>query len=169
MGEWFDKRYSRIAGYYARNVVFTTLMVLLMIPLSIIFDNWYMAIIGTIIINILRGYTYGYHCKVLEKCIILTNSLFLIFGYIAKQSIGYLWIVFLLSLWCFRDIYIRAPIGKTKYKDKNRVWHKSQIGILGVILFTISFIMVYLNFNLIASNILYAIVMVDLLLFIRED
>lgn len=142
-------------------------MLLFMIPLTILFDNWYFTVIGTIIYNICMKYTYSFHCKNLDNCILLTNLLFIIFGFIAKQSVDYLWVVFLLCLFIIKEIYLKTPLKITNDK-KDKKYHKTMfIKWAGLFIF-ISIICLFFNLKLIVSCILWSFILLYLLLFINE-
>ena len=150
-----------------RDIISIILMLLVMIPLTIIFDNWYFAIIASVAMNITQQFTYSFHCKNLDNCVILTNCLFLAFGYISKQSLDYLWVVFLVCLFCIRDVYIKTPL-KLIVKDKDKYWHKKMYIKWTFIFIIIAYICLNLGFDMIASCILYTFIMSDLMLFLNK-
>lgn len=150
-----------------RDIISIVLMLIVMIPLTIMFDNWYFAVIGSIVINSIQFYTYSFHCKNLDNCVILTNCLFLAFGYISKQSLDYLWVVFLVCLFCIKDIYIKTPL-KLIVKNKDKYWHKMMYIKFTILFICIAFICLNLGFDMIASCIFYTFIMSDLMLFLNE-
>lgn len=152
----------------AYRIVFTTYIILIMIPIIILgylFDCMWFMIIGTLIINQLRKYTFGYHTTNI-KCTILTLTILTIMGYISK--VAPLWASFLVSLFSARYIYLNAPLRLT-CKGKTLKWHRDKIT-LNIILCLISaIIFMYLGENLIASCILWSLSTVALTLFENID
>lgn len=142
-------------------------MLIVLIPITIIFDNWHFAIIGSFVLNVLQKFTYSFHCKNLDNCIILTNCLFLAFGYISKQSLDYLWIVFLIGLFCIKDIYIKAPL-KIIVKGKDEKWHKKMFVRWTFIFLLIIIMFIETKYNIISSCILWTYIMIDLMLFLNS-
>ncbi len=149
-----------------KDIISVILMLIVMIPLTAIFDNWYFAIIGSIVLIITQQFTYSFHCKNLDNCLILTNCLFLAFGYISKQSLDYLWVVFLVCLFYIKDIYIKTPL-KLIVKNKDEYWHKRMYIKCTFIFISIAFICLNLGFDMVASCILYTFIMSDLMLFLN--
>lgn len=168
--DWMITKVGNDKAYYSTIALYLTIMFSTLILNGWIFNNWLMVIIGSLIINIIRNYSSGFHCHVLMKCIILTNILFIIFGYIAKQFTGNLWVVlFLLSLYSIKNIYMYAPIIKTDHINKTNLWHK-KMAIAWICVFIISgIIFAELDYILIANNIFLSIIMVDVLLFKNEE
>lgn len=78
------KKFGANIAYYVTCFVYLFLMLSMMFILSYLFNNFYFAVLSSIIINIIRAYTYGYHEHELFNCVLLTNLLILIFGYISK-------------------------------------------------------------------------------------
>lgn len=150
-----------------RDIISVILMLFVMILLTIIFDNLYFAIIGSLILITTQQFTYSFHCKNLDNCVILTNCLFLAFGYIAKQSLDYLWVVFLICLFCIKDVYIKTPL-KLIVKDKDKYWHKSMFIKFAFVFMIIAYICLSLGFDMITSCIFYTFIMSDLMLFLSE-
>ena len=150
-----------------RDIISIILMLLVMIPLTIIFDNWCFFIIGSLILIVIQQFTYSFHCKNLDNCVILTNCLFLAFGYISKQSLDYLWVVFLVCLFCIRNVYIKIPL-KLIVKDKDKYWHKKMYIKWTFVFMIIAFISLNLGFDMIANCIFYTFIMSDLMLFLNE-
>lgn len=160
-------RFSKHTRYILKYIIFIINMLFVMIPLTIIFDNWYFAIIASIVMNVTQQFTYSFHCKNLDNCVILTNCLFLAFGYISKQSLDYLWVVFLVCLFCIRDVYIKTPL-KLIVKDKDKYWHKKMYVKWTFVFMIIAFISLNLGFDMIANCIFYTFIMSDLMLFLNE-
>lgn len=159
LGKIVDKKFGEWKGYYFRNSLFVSLMLLSMGILSYIFDNWYMMIVGTIILNILTEYIKSFHCKVLEHCIIFTNLSFVIFGYISMQSLDYLWIVFFISFYCVLEL-----IKEVKNSDKEK-----RLVVCILIFIITSLFFLYIKMYIITSTILWSIVMVKLLSFLNKS
>lgn len=159
-------KFSNHTKYILKHIIFIFNMLFFMIPLTYLFNNWYFAIIASIVMNITQQFTYSFHCKNLDNCIIFTNCLFLAFGYIAKQSLDYLWIVFLICLFCIKDIYIKTPL-KLIVKNKDEYWHKKMYAKCVFIFITIAIICLYLKLNIISSCIFYTFIMSDLILFLN--
>lgn len=125
--DWMITKAGSDKAYYATIALYIALMFMCLGLNGWIYDNWHMVIIGSVIINVIRRFTSGFHCHSLIHCIILTNVLFIIFGYIAKQFVGNLWVVlFLLSLYSIKNIYIYVPVTETDYVDKAILWHKKK-------------------------------------------
>lgn len=168
--DWLIPKVGSGKAYYATIVLYTSIMLIILGLNGWLFDNWSMVIIASIIMNVIRNYTSGFHCHSLLNCIFLTNGLIILFGYISKQSVDNLWIVFLLgSLYIIKDIYLYAPLEDTDYKDKSILWHKKK-AIQFVILFIVAAIsLVQFGYIHIAKDILLSIIMVDVLLFKNQE
>lgn len=166
---FIDSKYNRNVGYYSICIIYTVSMIMCMFVLSFLFDNYSMAIIGTIIINGIRKYSGGFHCHKLENCILLTNVMFLLFGILSKYTIDYIGIIFIVCLFCSKNIYINSPIMETDYTDKSKSWHKNNIIVRIFIMLFISLYFIYGGYYILANNILLSIIMVDLLLFENVD
>lgn len=164
--DWLIPKVGSDKAYYFTIALYMSIMFFTLGLNGWLLDNWCMVITASIVINTIRIFTSGFHEKSLVRCIILTNILMIIFGYIAKHSTDSMGFVFLLmSLFCIKDIYLCAPITETDYKDRNSLWHKKK-AIKFVCLFIFSaIILAELNYVFIAKSILLSIVMVDVLLF----
>lgn len=139
--------------FYSSGSMLTTMGIL-----SYLFNNWYMMIIGTLVLNTLTESIKSFHCKTLEHCIIVTNILFIIFGYISKQSLDYLWVAFLVCTFCILDII------KQKYMIVNE---KKVMPLIGFFLL-ISLVFIYMKLEILTSTILWSIVLTRLLFFVNE-
>lgn len=152
----------------AYRIVFALYFMITYIPMLLVgylFDIIPFILIATIIVNQLRSVTFGFHLDNF-RCIYLTICLLIIFGYISQNSNT--WVLFLISLYCCRDIYIRSPL-KLIVKDKDLKWHENKItNLLGIYL-GLSLIALYFNLYIIINDILCSIIMVDLTLFIAKD
>lgn len=157
---------GRDKAYYATCFIYTFSMLSVMCILSYLFDNWWFALIGSIIINLLRTYTYGFHMNTLEGCILFTNIIFLIFGYISERCP--LWMSFLLCSFCIRDIYLKSPL-ELNFKDKDLKWHREKLNKTLFILMILCLISLYFNNIYFISYILWSIIMVDIMLFKNID
>ena len=152
----------------AYRVVFTTYIILVMIPIIILgylFDCMWFMIIGTLIVNKIRKYTFGYHTTNI-KCTIFTLTILTIMGYVSR-TVPLEW-SFLFALFSARYIYLNAPLRLT-CKGKTLKWHRDKIS-LNIILCLISaIIFMYLGENLIANCILWSLSTVALTLFENID
>lgn len=166
MIEKSQKWLAKYVGFKsAYRIVFTTYIILVSIPLILLgylFDCIQFMIIGSLIINTLRSYTYGYHNKSNLKCTIFTYTMLIIFGYISK-SIPSEW-TFFIAVLSSRYIYINAPLELT-HENKSRQWHRNKIqySLIGCLICSI--IAHYFNFDLIASDILWSLNVVAITLF----
>ena len=160
------KKFGTNIAYYSTCFIYLFLMISIMLILSYLFDNFYFALISSIIINIIRSYTYGYHEHELFNCILLTNILILIFGFMAKGSP--LWVSFLVCACCTRDLYLKSPL-ELNFENKSREWHRKQLKKSLFIIFSICLIAVYFNKFYFVNCILYSVIMTDILLFKNID
>lgn len=71
--------------YYLKCFAFNTVMISSLCGVAYLLGDFTFLIIGTILINVIRSYVGGYHCKTLLRCILLTNFLFLICGLIVSR------------------------------------------------------------------------------------
>lgn len=168
----------------------------LLLLFGYIFDCIPFIIISIIFVNGIRNYTSGFHLSTTLKCTILTSMLIIIFGYISTMSVSHLWALFLLYLYCVRDLYLNAPIRHTdvdlqyrwyntrpfiyiwklfhintiKYdKPYDLVWHrKGMIRWLVISLF-FSIVFLYLKLYYWTDCILLSVIMCDLTLFLNKD
>lgn len=76
-GEW---KYSGSFGYYAINIIYTIIQIILFILFGKIFNTYMFIIVGTIVYNSIMLFSYAFHCHSLDHCIIITQILFIIFG-----------------------------------------------------------------------------------------
>jgi len=166
IGNYVYKKFGGDIEYYVKVFLYYSEMLITMAVLSYFFNNWYMAIIGTFVMNIIRFYTYGFHCKKLENCVVFTNIIFLIFGYISMATYKeYLWVAFLLYSCSVRYIWIKMPL---ELQDNKTIeWHKNGFEKWISIITIISLIFLYFNLYLIVSTILWSVIMVAILLFIN--
>ena len=163
---WIAKYVGKNWAYY---IVFTTYTILTTIPtiiLGYLFDCMAFMIISNLIVNIMRSLTYGYHNKSNIKCTILTYTLLIIVGYISKTT-SMEW-SFFIALISARYIYIKAPLRLTK-KGKDKRWHRSRIQFSIWICLFASIVFLYLQMYIIASAILWSLIMVALTLFENID
>lgn len=160
------KKFGTDIAYYITCFVYIFLMLSIMFILSYLFDNFYFAILSSVVINIIRAYSHGYHEHELFNCIILTNILILIFGYISKGCP--LWVSFLVCSYCIRDLYLKSPL-ELNFENKSKEWHRKRLKQSIFILISISLIALYFNLTFISNCILWSIVMTDLLLFKNID
>lgn len=153
-------------AYYITCFIYIFLMLSIMFILSYLFDNFCFAILSSIIINIIRSYTYGYHEKKLFNCILLTNLLILIFGYISKRCP--LWVSFLLCSYCIRDLYLNSPL-ELNFENKNIKWHRKKLKNSLFLFMSFSLLALYFDYIFISNCILWSIIMTDILLFKNID
>ncbi len=164
--DYLKIKVGRDKAYYITCFIYTFSMVSIMCILSYLFNNWWFAIIGSIVMNLLRTYTYGFHMKTLGGCIVVTNIIFVIFGYISKRCP--LWMSFFICMFCIRDIYLKSPL-ELNFKDKDIKWHREKFNKILVILMAISLASLYFNLTNFIECILWSIIMVDILLFKNID
>ena len=160
------KKFGTNIAYYTTCFIYIFLMLSIMFILSYLFDNFYFAILSSIIINVIRRYTYGYHEHELFNCILLTNILILIFGYISKGCP--LWVSFFVCSYCIRDLYLKSPL-ELNFENKSIDWHRRKLKHSLFIFIVISLIALYFNYIFISNCILWSIIMTDILLFKNID
>lgn len=159
-----DKKFykSKIdVGYYVICTLYLSIQIGFFILFGILFNNWYFIIIGTIVSNLINNYSYTHHCHKLEHCIIITQLFFIIFGYLASK-IEIEWSL-LFAVISVRHIYTNAPL-KITYENKPKDWHLYKIILLLIMFLIITIITLRINLNLISNNILWAIIMTDILM-----
>lgn len=164
--DYLKIKIGRDKAYYVTCFIYTFSMLSIMCILSYLFNNWWFAIIGSIVMNLLRAYTYGFHMKTLGGCIVVTNIMFIIFGYISKRCP--LWMSFLLCTFCIRDIYLKSPL-ELNFEDKDIKWHRERLNKLLIILMILCLISLYFNLTIFIECILWSIIMVDIILFKNID
>lgn len=159
----FLKKYI---GYkWAYRVVYYSYGIVTLIPILVIgylFKCIPFILISLFAMNILRRYTYGFHCDNNLQCNILSWILLPTFGYISK-TIPMEW-SFIFTLISMRYIYQKAPL-KLTIEDKDIKWHRKWINRLMVLYFILALVLVYFNLQEYASDILWSLVMVALTLF----
>lgn len=151
----------------AYRIVFTSYIILTSIPIllmSYFLDIIPFMIISSVLVNELRRISFGFHLTN-GKCFILTLILISAFGYVAKNSET--WVLFLISIFCMKDIYINSPL-KLTVKNKDLKWHEDRITLLLGIYLALAVIGVYLELDVITNSILCSIIMVDATLFINK-
>lgn len=160
--------------------------------LGYIFDIIPFVIISSIVMNNIRTYSGGFHCTSNVRCLFISSILAIIFGYIAKQSVDYLWVAFFISVLSIKDLYIKAPlfvedvpldkrwynckpfsllkINTTKYdKPYDKVWYRKGMIRWIVISLFFSVILLYFEQYYYTSCILWSIIICDALLFKNQD
>lgn len=168
--DWMITKVGSDKAYYATIALYTSLILFTLALNGWLFDNWCMVITASIIINILRFFTGGFHCHVLENCIILTNTLMVVFGYIAKVVSDKSWIIlFLISLFSIKDIYSSVPVTETDCKDKSIMWHKKNSIKIVIVLLLCVITLAEFGKIFIVKNILLSIIVVDILLFENSE
>ena len=181
--------------YYIKVFLFDLETILVMCILSAIFDNWEFAIICSIITNIIRKYTYGFHFKTLWYCTIFTNISFILFGYMAKNTVDYLWFPMLLALIFIKEMWLKTPL-KDMDKPYNKRWYnrkhfkwltttlhinidklnvpydkmycKKHFGIVMFIIGLVCLFCLYFDMKYILSCILWSIIMTAMVCFIND-
>ena len=116
---WADNKWNDYIGCQVRDKLFMFIMLSIMIPISIITHNYIFPIVLTIIMDRTHDYRGGFHCKGkygLEKCILFTNTIMIIGGYLTKSTLDYIGLTFVLCLFCMKDIISKAPVGDSKCK-----------------------------------------------------
>ncbi len=164
--DYLKLKIGRDKAYYITCFIYTFSMLSVMGILSYLFNNWWFAILGSIVMNILRMYTYGFHMNTLGGCIIITNITFIIFGYISKRCP--LWMSFLVCVICIRDIYLKAPL-ELNFKDKDIKWHREKLNKTLTILIVLCLMSLYFNNTYFTNCILWSVIMVDIMLFKNID
>lgn len=164
--DYLKVKIGKDKAYYITYFIYTLSMLSVMCILSYLFNNWCFVIIGTIVANMLRAYTYGFHLSTLGKCILFTNIIFIIFGYISERCP--LWMSFLLCVFCIRDIYLKSPL-ELNFEDKDIKWHREKLNKSLFILMILCLISLYFNNTYFISYILWSIIMVDVTLFKNID
>lgn len=163
--DWVLKQDIHDIAYWATIGLYTSIMIATLVLNGLIFDNWYMIIIGTIVMNSIRNYSGGFHCSTLIRCVILTNALFIFFGFVASHTVDYYFRFILLGLLSIVWICYRTPVIETDYKDKSIKWHKCQAFYLCLIFFFGSLVYNFVGFELMANNMLWSLILVALLCF----
>lgn len=153
-----------------REIIFSVIIFSMMFMLSNVFDTAWFVLISSIIFGCVQTYTYAFHCKNLDYCILLSNMLCLIFGYIAKFSTDYIWFILFIAVFCIKDIYLKTPLKKEKkYKDKKDKWFKKKFITIVFICLILFIILLKLNYKFLANSILCTFIMIDLILFINKE
>lgn len=161
---------AKYVGYKnAYRIVFITYATLVTIPLLVlgyIFSCMQFVVVGSVIINLIRSVSYGYHHNSNLYCTILTYTLLMIFGYISK-TIPLEW-SFLCAIISSRYIYINAPLELT-HKDKSKQWHRNKIQLMIIVCLICSLIALCFKYNHMASDILWSLSVVAMTLFKNVD
>lgn len=161
--DWLLEQDIHDLAYWITIIVYTTAMIAVLMLNGYIFNNWAMVIIGSIVMNIIRQYSGGYHCTSLVKCILFTNFLFVIFGFAAKLMpylMGY-FLAIIGMLW----IMYRTPVIETDYRDMSAQWHKKQATEWCIIFIVLALVIKVIGFGIISSTILWSIILVAFLCF----
>lgn len=161
--DWLLEQDIHDLAYWLTIIVYTTAMIAMLVLNGFLFNNWAMVIIGSIIMNIIRQYSSGYHCISLVKCILFTNLLFVVFGFAAKLM-PYLIGVFLAIAGMLWIIY-RTPVIETDYKDMSVQWHKKQAAEWCIIFIVLALVVKAIGFGIVSSTILWSIILVAFLCF----
>lgn len=194
-----DKLQDHLTKYmhkdYSYLIICTIYLLSVYIPLLIlgyIFDIIPFVIISSVVMNNIRNYSGGFHCTSNGRCLFISSILIIIFGYIAKQSIEYLWVAFFISVLSIKDLYEKAPffvqdieldkrwynckpfsllkINTIKYdKPYDRVWYRKGMIRWIVISLFFSVILLYFEQYYYTSCILWSIIMCSALLFKNQD
>lgn len=161
--DWLLEQDIHDLAYWLTIIVYTSIMIATLAVNGYVFNNWTMIIVGTIVMNMLRMYSGGYHCTSLVKCILFTNLLFVIFGFAAKLMPNSLTYIFTIAsiLW----IVYRTPVIETNFQDMPARWHKAQVADWCAIFLVLSIIIEVIGFVLVSRSILWSIILVAFLCF----
>jgi accessory gene regulator protein AgrB len=158
--------YGKDMGYKIIEYVYAVLSMIIIGTIMWFTNNFIFFVINMIVINLIRAFSSGYHADNLNKCLCLSVLLLFMFGYILKSSLNYTWLVFIISLFCCRDIISKSPVNETDFTDNKTVgWHKQKLTYLMFWLLVSVIILLRIEWILGANSILLSIVMVDVLLF----
>lgn len=160
-GEW---KYEGSFGYYAQFILYYILQIMLFMLFGKMLNILNFIIVGSIVYNSITIFSYSFHCKNLDHCIIATQIIFSIFGIISKTA--HIWVVFLLCLYSCIDIYKKAPIElNVEHEGKDEDWHFKRVVLIMTIYMAISLITYYFGLEQLCKCVLLSLVMTDLLLF----
>jgi accessory gene regulator B len=163
--DWILEQDIHDVAYYLTTILYIAIMVATLALNGWLLHNWYMVIIGSIVMNAIRQYSGGFHCTSLVKCIVFTNILFIIFGFIANYATAFYFEAMLFSVLCILWIIHRTPVTDSDYPWQSVKWHKLQVIEWCLIFFFLSFFSKVVGLGLIASNITWSIIMVAMLCF----
>lgn len=155
-------------------------------------------IVSTILTNKIRKFCGGFHCTSNGRCFIISFILIMSFGFISKMAVNYLWLVFLIALYCVRNLYEKAPfdeqvkdielemrwynnkpyvylwkllkINTSKYdKPYDRVWYRK--GMIKWLIISLFLCLLFLlcKYYYLTSCVLFSIIFCDLMLFLNKD
>ena len=148
--------------YGFEGLISTLVGTFLLIIIGIITNHLIEAIIYECIFSTLRKYIGGYHCKSHAHCIVLYNSLFMLFIIIET----YLKLNSLAILGCMILIITYAPIkNKNKSISTSSEKHNRVCGIIWSLVVVMSIVIMYLN-NIHYYKILFYIIYLTTILMI---
>lgn len=151
-------RYN-LEGFYL-----TISKLLIMIPLSIIFNVFFEMILFIIIFNFIREPAHGLHASKSYICLITSSITFIGIPYISKIIELNLYIRIIISVISFILIVVFAPADTEKapiIRKEKRLKLKIKSTIIALIMITLSFI---INNNMIINLLLFSIVLENILI-----
>lgn len=161
----YDK-YSVDKGYKITEYIWGIFALILTISVGYFTNNLIFALIFFIVTNLIKMYSGSYHCGSLNHCTLFTSLFIIIFGYITKSSLDYIWLIFIITLFCCKDIILKSPVSETDYTHfKTIEYHKKKLTYIIFWLLFSMMVFLELKWNLMANSILTSIIMVDVLLF----
>ena len=153
-----EYRYN-LEGFYL-----TISKLLIMIPLSIIFNVFFEMILFIIIFNFIREPAHGLHASKSYKCLITSSITFIGIPYISKIIELNLYTRIIISVIGFILIVVFAPADTEKapiIRKEKRLKLKIKSTIIALIMITLSFI---INNNMIINLLLFSIVLESILI-----
>lgn len=123
--DWLEKHIHQDYAYSLVSGLVMAMQTALLLWFGYLFDCIPFIIVSTFILNGIRNYSGGLHLGNTLRCTILTSMLIIISGYISVMSTSHLWALFLLYLYCVRDLYLRAPISNTDV-DLQLRWYNTR-------------------------------------------
>ena len=153
-----EYRYN-LEGFYL-----TISKLLIMIPLSIIFNVFFEMILFIIIFNFIREPAHGLHASKIYICLITSSITFIGIPYISKIIELNLYTRIIISVIGFILIVVFAPADTEKapiIRKEKRLKLKIKSTIIALIMITLSFI---INNNMIINLLLFSIVLESILI-----
>ena len=122
---WLEKYIHQDYAYLIVSGLIMVMQASILLGIGYIFDCVPFVLVTTIFVNCIRNFSSGMHMSNTFRCTIFTSILIIIFGYVSKMSTSYLWALFILYLYCVRDLYLRAPISHIDVKLDQR-WYNTR-------------------------------------------
>lgn len=166
---WQYRKHGIEDGYNNTLLIYTVISTVIVLLFSWLCGCLEFGIISTICFNSLRDFSFGFHCKNLNQCILFTLLLIGIFGYISQSTLNYIELIFLIAMYCSKNIILKSPVGETDYTEYKSIdWHKEKCSHFLFCCLLSAFILLKIGAILEANCILLSLVMVDVTLFVND-